>query len=65
MKHGVSIARGSLFGTEEQGWFRLTFTISEEEIREGIQRLEKGLEEVQQKLLKNSASLNKGEASSS
>jgi len=46
MKHGVSIARGSLFGTEELGWFRLTFTISEEEIRLGIQRLVEALEEV-------------------
>jgi len=46
MKHGVSIARGSLFGTEELGWVRLTFTISEEEIRLGIQRLGKALEEV-------------------
>jgi bifunctional pyridoxal-dependent enzyme with beta-cystathionase and maltose regulon repressor activities len=45
MKHGVSIARGTLFGTEELGWFRLTFTISEEEIAEGIRRLLNALEE--------------------
>jgi len=47
MKHRVSIARGSLFGTEELGWFRLTFTLSEEEITEGIRRLVDALEELQ------------------
>jgi aspartate/methionine/tyrosine aminotransferase len=47
MKHGVSIARGSLFFTEEWGWFRLTFTLPLEELREGIERMCKALSEVQ------------------
>lgn len=35
MKHGVSVARGSLFFTEERGWFWLTFTLPLEGVMPG------------------------------
>jgi hypothetical protein len=47
MRNGVSLSRGSIFFTEELGWFRLTFTIPREELVEGMSRLMKGLSEVE------------------
>lgn len=49
MKHGVSIARGSLFFTEEWGWFRLTFTLPPDELRQGIERMAEALSEIQRR----------------
>lgn len=46
MKHKVSIAQGSIFETEEWGWFRLTFTLPREVLILGIERLMKALDEV-------------------
>ncbi|OLL22474.1 Elongation factor G, mitochondrial, partial [Neolecta irregularis DAH-3] len=35
---GVYLATGDAFGTEENGWFRLTFTVSEDLLRLGLKR---------------------------
>ena len=45
-KNGVSIARGSSFFTEEWGWFRMTFTVSQEALVEGIRRMIAALSEL-------------------
>jgi bifunctional pyridoxal-dependent enzyme with beta-cystathionase and maltose regulon repressor activities len=49
MKNGVSISRGSIFFTEEIGWFRITFTLPREPLLEGIDRMLKALSEVERK----------------
>ena len=36
--NGVNIGRGSGFYTEEIGWFRLTFTMDKETLKEGLKR---------------------------
>lgn len=46
LRHGVAIARGSIFFTEELGWFRLTFTLPKEELAEGLRRLASALAEM-------------------
>jgi len=51
MKHflagGVMISSGSSYSTEELGWFRITFTVEEEALRVGLQRLLKCLRAAQ------------------
>jgi bifunctional pyridoxal-dependent enzyme with beta-cystathionase and maltose regulon repressor activities len=46
LRHGVSLSRGSIFFTEELGWFRLTFTLPKEELTQGLQRLASALAEI-------------------
>ena len=45
-KNGVLIAPGSVYVPEEYGWFRITFTLQQEALKEGLERLWKSLEEV-------------------
>jgi 1-aminocyclopropane-1-carboxylate synthase len=40
---GVWLATGDAFMSEEPGWFRITFSLPEEELRFGIGRLRKAL----------------------
>ena len=47
MRHGVSLSRGSIFFTEELGWFRLTFTLPKEELHLGLRRLVGALSEME------------------
>jgi len=47
MRHGVSLSRGSIFFTEELGWFRLTFTLPKEELDLGLRRLAGALSEME------------------
>lgn len=42
--HKVLIARGSIYSTEEYGWFRITFTMEREALMEGLKRLWEVLE---------------------
>jgi hypothetical protein len=46
IKYGVFITCGLPCGTKELGWFRLIFTIFEEELTKGIWQLIKTLEEL-------------------
>ncbi|KAJ5339493.1 aminotransferase sirI [Penicillium brevicompactum] len=46
-KHGVLIAPGSVYIPEEYGWFRITFTLQQEALKEGLERLWKSLEDVE------------------
>jgi len=46
LRHGVSLSRGSIFFTEDLGWFRLTFTLPKEELAQGLNRLASALGEV-------------------
>jgi bifunctional pyridoxal-dependent enzyme with beta-cystathionase and maltose regulon repressor activities len=46
LRHGVSLSRGSIFFTEELGWFRLTFTLTREELTQGLERLASALVEI-------------------
>ena len=39
MDHGVAVRSGTEFGSAGEGYVRLTFAASDEEIREGIERL--------------------------
>jgi len=48
MENGVSLSRGSIFFTEELGWFRLTFTVLGKELEEGMKRLMAALSKVEQ-----------------
>lgn len=47
MKHGVLIAPGHVYVPEEFGWFRITFTVGKEALREGLQRIKASLAEVE------------------
>ncbi|KAG9569391.1 hypothetical protein KCU71_g2259, partial [Aureobasidium melanogenum] len=38
-KHGVMIAPGNVYMPEEYGWFRITFTVGTQALREGLDRL--------------------------
>lgn len=38
-RHGVMIAPGSVYAPEEFGWFRVTFSLGEDALREGLKRL--------------------------
>ncbi|KAK0616998.1 pyridoxal phosphate-dependent transferase [Immersiella caudata] len=46
LRRGVSLSRGSIFFTEELGWFRLTFTLAKEELTQGLERLASALVEI-------------------
>jgi DNA-binding transcriptional MocR family regulator len=39
IRHGVMIAPGSVYAPEEWGWFRVTFSLGEDALREGLKRL--------------------------
>jgi DNA-binding transcriptional MocR family regulator len=41
MRHGVLIAPGHVYAPEEYGWFRLTFTVGEESLKEGLNRVKR------------------------
>lgn len=45
-KNGVMVAPGSLYESEELGWFRVTFTVGEEALKEGLTRILKALEDL-------------------
>lgn len=45
--HGVMIAPGSIYSTEEYGWFRITFAVPSEPLKEGLDRLWAGLMQVE------------------
>lgn len=47
MKHGVLIAPGHVYVPEELGWFRITFTVGKEALREGLQRIKESLAEIE------------------
>lgn len=40
------IAPGNIYGPEEFGWFRVTFTVSKDALEEGLNRLWKSLLDV-------------------
>ncbi|KAK0640776.1 pyridoxal phosphate-dependent transferase [Cercophora newfieldiana] len=46
LQHGVSLSRGSIFFTEELGWFRLTFTLPKQELEQGLHRLVSALADI-------------------
>jgi bifunctional pyridoxal-dependent enzyme with beta-cystathionase and maltose regulon repressor activities len=50
MKHGVPIAPGHVYVPEEFGWFRITFTVGKEALREGLQRVKESLAESETEL---------------
>ncbi|KAH7007778.1 pyridoxal phosphate-dependent transferase [Ilyonectria destructans] len=39
IEHGVMIAPGHVYMSEEYGWFRVTFTVGKEALKEGLERL--------------------------
>ncbi|KAL6405317.1 PLP-dependent transferase [Ilyonectria robusta] len=39
IEHGVMIAPGHVYVSEEYGWFRVTFTVGKEALKEGLERL--------------------------
>ncbi|KAL3448024.1 pyridoxal phosphate-dependent transferase [Aspergillus insuetus] len=43
MRHGVLIASGHVYAPEEYGWFRLTFTVGEEALKEGLNRFRRAV----------------------
>ncbi|KAF9891371.1 hypothetical protein FE257_004227 [Aspergillus nanangensis] len=45
IKNGVMIAPGHVYVAEEYGWFRITFTVGKQALKEGLDRLWKSLEE--------------------
>ncbi|EXA34374.1 hypothetical protein FOVG_14358 [Fusarium oxysporum f. sp. pisi HDV247] len=45
-KNGVMVAAGHVYMAEEYGWFRLTFTVGKDELKEGLDRLWRSLQEV-------------------
>lgn len=51
-ENGVIIAPGHVYMAEEYGWFRLTFTLEKNALREGLKRLVLSLDK---------AGLNKGQ----
>lgn len=50
MNHGVLIAPGHVYVPEEFGWFRITFTVGKEALREGLQRVKESLAEIETEL---------------
>lgn len=46
-KNGVLIAPGSVYVPEQYGWFRVTFTLQKEALKEGLERLWKSLQEAE------------------
>lgn len=47
MKNGVMIAPGHVYMAEEYGWFRITFTVGDDALKEGLKRFLKSIEEVE------------------
>ncbi|KAL5598274.1 hypothetical protein FOBRF1_012067 [Fusarium oxysporum] len=47
VSHGVQIAPGSNFESEEYGWFRITFTVPRNALEEGLRRLSRALKEIE------------------
>lgn len=45
LKNGVMIAPGHVYMPEEYGWFRMTFTVKKDALREGLARLSRSLQE--------------------
>lgn len=45
--NGVLIKPGSAYRSEELGWFRITFTLPEIVLREGLSRIGQCLEEIE------------------
>lgn len=43
LEFGVMISPGSIYASEEFGWYRVTFTLAEAALQEGLNRLEKAL----------------------
>lgn len=50
IKNGVMIAPGHIYMPEEFGWFRVTFTLGKEALREGLSRLWRALKESEEEL---------------
>lgn len=50
MKHGVLIAPSHVYAPEEFGWFRITFTVGKEALREGLRRIKESLAEIETEL---------------
>jgi aspartate/methionine/tyrosine aminotransferase len=46
MRHGVLIAPGHVYAPEGHGWFRLTFTVGEEALKEGLNRFRRAVAKV-------------------
>ncbi|EED13704.1 acc synthase, putative [Talaromyces stipitatus ATCC 10500] len=46
-RNGVMIKPGSAYKTEELGWFRVTFTLPEHVLLEGLRRIRKSLKEIE------------------
>ncbi|PYI13134.1 PLP-dependent transferase [Aspergillus violaceofuscus CBS 115571] len=46
-KNEVLIAPGHVYVPEEFGWFRVTFTVGKEVLKEGLQRLQMSIEEIE------------------
>ncbi|KAF3019788.1 hypothetical protein E8E14_012017 [Neopestalotiopsis sp. 37M] len=46
LEFGVMISPGSIYASEEFGWYRVTFTLAEAALREGLNRLKRALEHV-------------------
>ncbi|KAI7771383.1 hypothetical protein LZL87_014361 [Fusarium oxysporum] len=46
--NGVMIAPGHVYLAEEYGWFRLTFTVGKDALKEGLNRLWKTLQEIKE-----------------
>uniref|UniRef100_A0A8H7K144 Aminotransferase class I/classII large domain-containing protein n=1 Tax=Bionectria ochroleuca TaxID=29856 RepID=A0A8H7K144_BIOOC len=45
LRNGVMIAPGHVYMPEEHGWFRMTFTVKEDALQEGLARLSRSLQE--------------------
>lgn len=43
LEHRVFVGAGSAFGSEKAGWFRMTFSLEERSLLEGLKRVEKAL----------------------
>lgn len=49
-KNGVMVAAGHVYMAEEYGWFRLTFTVGQDALKEGLDRLWRSLQEVRESI---------------
>lgn len=41
------ISPGSIYASQELGWFRITFTVGEDALQEGLSRVWKTLDQIQ------------------
>ncbi|KAK6599247.1 ACC synthase [Botrytis cinerea] len=48
LKHGIWLATGEAFASEEPGWYRITFAMNEKDLRFGMDRLRKVLNMVEE-----------------